>query len=205
MSSPALLAPVATVLLLAGTVSACSAGTNQTQPMASPIAREALPTAATSASVGLVPTRSTDTFESERYGYRLEVPAAWSASETPGAGGTHPGEPGVDTFKDGAGHTLSIVGEPAVALAGWTCAIGQHLQGEHDLDVEDVEDILVAGTPARISDYHLTISPYVIHYLTVEVVRDGQGLTLSMESTTGRDDEDRALLDRVLADFAWTT
>ena len=111
---------------------------------------------------------------------------------------------GVDTFNDHAGHTLSIVGEKAVALAEWTCSIGQHLQGEHALVVEDVEDTLVAGSPARISDYHMTISPYVIHYLTVEVVRDGQGLTLAMESTTGRDDEDRRLLDGILAGFSWT-
>lgn len=205
MNRRSALASTATWLLLVGVVSACSAGTSQSEAMASPIATEARPMADASASVGSIPTPSPGTFESERYGYRLEVPAAWRASETPGTGGTHPDEPGVDTFKDGAGHILSIVGEPAVALRGWTCAIGQHLQGEHDLAVEDVEDIVVAGSPARVSDYHMTISPYVIHYLTVEVVRDGQGLTLSMESTTGRDDEDRRLLDLVLSDFAWTT
>ena len=113
-----------------------------------------------------------------------------------GRAGLTPDEPGVDTFNDHAGHTLSIVGEKAVALAEWTCSIGQHLQGEHALVVEDVEDTLVASSPARISDYHMTISPYVIHYLTVEVVRDGQGLTLAMESTTGRDDEDRRLYEQ---------
>lgn len=199
------LASMPMVLLLAGVVGACSAGAGQAEAVASPAPTEGRPTAAASASVGSVPTPSTSAFVSERYGYRLEVPAGWRSSETPGTGGTHPGEPGVDTFNDGAGHILSIVGEPALALTGWTCAIGRHLQGEHELAVENVEDILVAGSPARVSDYHLTISPYVIHYLTVEVVRNGQGLTLSMESTTGRDDEDRSLLDRILADFAWTT
>ena len=199
------LVTISTVLLIAVTASACSPGTSQAGVVASPAATGGRGTTAVSASVGWAPTPSASAFLSERYGYRLQIPAAWSASETPGTGGTHPDEPGVDTFNDGAGHILSIVGEPAAALAGWTCAIGQHLQGEHDLAVENVEDILVAGSPARVSDYHMTISPYVIHYLTVEVVRDGQGLTLSMESTTGRDDEDRSLLDRVLADFAWTT
>jgi hypothetical protein len=138
-------------------------------------------------------------FASDRYGYRLVTPADWTVAETPGTGGVHPDEPGVDTFKDRIGHILSVVGEPTVpALELWSCTIGRHLQGEHHLAVETVDELIVDGIPARLSSYHLVIKPYVIHYLTVELVRGGQGLTFSLESTTGRDEEDRLLLDEIL-------
>lgn len=144
-------------------------------------------------------------FVSSRYGYQLVAPGNWTATETPGSGGTHPDEPGVDTFRDGEGHILSIVGEPAAALTSWTCAINKHLMGdEHGLAVEDSAAIDVAGVPGRISEYHLEIRPYVIHYLTVEAVRNGVGLTLSFESTTRRDVEDRQILDDLLRDFQWS-
>jgi hypothetical protein len=137
---------------------------------------------------------------SQRYRYSLRYPSSWTFAEPPGAGGVHPNEPGVDTYVDPVGRILSIVGESAApTLSGWTCAIGRHLQREHSLAVEAIEPLTVAGEPARLSSYHLVITPYVIHYLTVELVRDGQGLVLSLESTTGRDGEDRATLDRVLA------
>ena len=63
--------------------------------------------------------------------------------------------------------------------------------------------IEVAGEPARLSSYHLEIRPYVIHYLVVEVASGGRGLTLSLESTTKDDAGDRAVLDEVLASFAF--
>ena len=39
----------------------------------------------------------------------------------------------------------------------------------------------------------------MIHYLTAEVVVEGRGLTFSLESTTKRDDEDRRILDALIA------
>ena len=144
-------------------------------------------------------------FISSRYGYRLLAPDDWTATETPGTGGTHPDEPGVDTFRDREGHILSIVGEQAASLTTWTCAINKHLVGdEHRLRVENSAPIDVGGVPGRISEYHLEIRPYVIHYLTVETVRDGLGLTLSLESTTKRDVEDRQILDDLIRDFQWS-
>ena len=179
-------------------VSACAQ--QSSSPNATPIPLPAVPSASIS-----VASPTSDTFTSARYGYSLVRPTGWKVTETPGSGGVHPGEPGVDNFQDLLGHSLSIVGEPAVpALAEWTCAIGQHLQGEHALAVEKVEDLTVAGVPARLSDYHLVISPYVIHYLTVEIVRGQQGLTLSLESTTGNDAEDRAILDAILGQLSFT-
>lgn len=138
-------------------------------------------------------------FESNRYGYRLTYPPGWKATETFGTGGVHPDEPGVDTFRDTAGHILSVVSEPAPALAGWTCAIARHLEHDHGVRVEASEDLTVGGRPARLFEHHLEISPYVIHYLTVELVDQDRGLTFSMESTTKRDDEDRRTLDALMA------
>lgn len=144
-------------------------------------------------------------FTSARYGYTVAIPTGWKVTETPGTGGVHPDEPGVDTFKARAGHILSVVGEPNTpALAGWTCAINRHLGGEHDLDAVKVEMLSVGGEPARLSEFNLIIKPYLIHYLTVEVTRGGRGLTLSLESTIDDAARDREVLDAFLASFAFT-
>lgn len=136
-------------------------------------------------------------FVSDRYRYTLVVPAGWTSTATPGSGGLHPDEPGVDTFRDHRGHVLSVVGEAlavGTGLASWTCAISQHLSTEHAAPVESTESIEVAGLPARLTRHHVRIDPYVIHYLNVELVEGPIGLTLSMESTTGDDPADEALL-----------
>ncbi len=138
-------------------------------------------------------------FVSERHGYRLTVPPGWTVTETPGNGGLHPDEPGVDTFRDTLGHILSVTRDPAPSLAKWTCPIARHLEGDHGLAVESTEDAVVAGLPARLLEYHLHFDPYVTHYLTTEVVDGGRGMTLSLESTTGRDDEDRQILEGILS------
>lgn len=185
---------MASVAMLLG----CGAGTRGSPTtIASGVATTS--PASESPPVSGLPSTPGTVFESQRYGYRLVYPPGWTATETPGRGGVHPDEPGVDTFRDPGGHILSVVREPAPALTGWTCAIALHVQGEHQLSLETSEDITVAGVPARLLRYHLVIKPYVIHYLTVELVHDGAGLTLSLESTTGDDDQDRAVLDSLLA------
>ena len=125
------------------------------------------------------------------------VPDGWTVVETPGTGGLHPDEPGVDTYRDAQGHILTVVGERLAGgegLDAWTCAIGRHLTGEHATPVESTASIEAAGQDARLTRYHLHIDPYVIHYLNVELVNGDLGLTLSMESTTGKDVEDEAIL-----------
>jgi hypothetical protein len=154
-------------------------------------------TASTSAATG-------NEFASARHAYRLTVPPGWTVTETPGTGGLHPDEPGVDTFQDTLGHILSVTRDPAPALAQWTCPIARHLEGDHGLAVESTDDAVVAGLPARILHYHLKFDPYVVHYLTTELVDGGRGMTLSLESTTGRDDEDRAILDGILDSLVLT-
>ncbi len=139
-------------------------------------------------------------FASRRYDYALIVPPGWTINEAAGSGGLHPDEPGVDTFRDREGHILSVLGEPATALADWTSPIGEHLRGEHGLVADSQEDLTVAGVPARLAEYHLPIPPsYLIHYLDADVVSDGVGLVLSLESTTRDDAGDRAVLDRFLS------
>jgi len=149
-------------------------------------------------------TRAPTPFTSERYGYSLVVPPGWTVRETPGTGGLHPDEPGVDTFRDRFGHILSVVGAPATSLDGWTSAIDQHLEHDHGLAVESEDRVPAAGTTARISQYHLPVPPsYVIHYLDADLVAGGRGLTLSLESTTRDDAADRAVIDAFLASLAF--
>jgi len=65
---------------------------------------------------------------------------------------------------------------------------------EHETPVDSSEPLLAAGRNARLSRYHLHIDPYVIHYLDVELLHGGRGLTLSMESTAHDDAADEVVL-----------
>jgi hypothetical protein len=179
--------------LAAAFLAAACASTPGSPTAASPTASgDGIPTASPERPAGTA-------FASTRYGYRLRYPEGWRLSETPGSGGVHPDEPGVDTFRDRDGHTLSIVGEPVTSGAAWTCAIVRHLEGdEHQLTPDAVEQLTVAGREATLREHHLEIKPYVIHYLTVQLDDDGRGLTLSLESTTHDDAADRAILDGLL-------
>ena len=166
--------------------------------MVTSTAAVASPTPATGAAASAVAGAAVE-FVSERHGYGLTVPPGWTVTETPGNGGLHPDEPGVDTFRDTLGHILSVTRDPAPSLAKWTCPIARHLEDGHGLAVESTDDAVVAGLPARILEYHLHFDPYVTHYLTTELVDGGRGMTLSLESTTGRDNEDRHILDGILS------
>ena len=183
-------------------VVACSSATGSVGPTASPPAETLA--AATSVAASPAPsetaTPSGTAFASERYRYGLVLPEGWTMTETPGSGGLHPDEPGVDTLRDTA-RIISIVGEPVPAGSGlerWSCAIGEHLVGEHETPADSTEAIIVAGRPARLSRYHLHIDPYVIHYLNVELINGDMGLTISMESTAGDDAADEAVLRSLL-------
>ena len=140
-------------------------------------------------------------FVSSRYGYGLTIPDGWTLTEVPGTGGLHPDEPGVDTYQGTNGRILSVVGEtlaPGGNLGSWSCAIGQHLTRDHQTPVESTELLMVAGKTARLTRYHLHIDPYVIHYLNVEIVDGGEGLTLSMESTAHDDAADEVVIRSIL-------
>ncbi|HEY6570773.1 MAG TPA: hypothetical protein VIZ22_10800, partial [Candidatus Limnocylindrales bacterium] len=154
-------------------LAACAGGTAPAPSMAGvPTAPPAtasatrIPSAPAVATDGSQATRVDTPFESARYHYRLVVPAGWTINEVPGSGGLHPDEPGVDTFRDREGHILSIVGEPATDLVGWTSPVDLHLRQEHALKVEAHEALTVDGVPATLKAYHLPIPPsYLIHYL----------------------------------------
>jgi hypothetical protein len=142
---------------------------------------------------------------STRYHYQLVYPEDWEGVEVLGTGGVHPDEPGVDTYHGKHGYILSVVGQDGVpALAGWTCSIDRHLEVDHKLTPDLNETLTVAGVPAQLTGFHLVIAPYVIHYLNVKIVRDGEGLTLSLESTNKDDAMDRVVLDGLLAGLELT-
>ena len=207
------LATATAVVALVVAITGCGTATpgSGTSPTASTTpATPIAPTPASPAGTATPPVIATDgsqetrvdtVFASDRYGYRLVVPPGWTINEAPGSGGLHPDEPGVDTFRDREGHILSVVGEPADQLDGWTSAIDGHLRGaEHRLAVESDEALTIAGVPASLREYHLQIPPsYLIHYLDAALVSDGLGRVLSLESTTRDDPGDRAVLDRFLS------
>jgi hypothetical protein len=193
---------VVAACVLAASVVACAASSTSESPRQS-----AVPTTAAIAPSALpVPSASSvavdgTPFVSTRYGYGLVVPDGWTVTETPGTGGLHPDEPGVDTYRGPEGRILSVVGEPVAAgtsIDGWTCAIDRHLTTEHETPVESTAPLLVDGQAARLTRFHLHIDPYVIHYLDVELVHGEVGLALSMESTTHDDVADETILRTLL-------
>jgi hypothetical protein len=199
-------------VVLAAILGACGTGgkattaaTATTQMTASPAATPPIdgPAATTPAPpAATAPTTAGTPFTSTRYGYSLVVPEGWTVTETPGTGGLHPDEPGVDTFHGPGGRILSVVGEPVppgTGLESWSCSIGKHLAGEHQTPVEATEVLIAAGQTTRLTKYHLHIDPYVIHYLNAEVINGETGLTLSMESTAHDDAADEAVFRAWLA------
>lgn len=140
-------------------------------------------------------------FRSTRYGYGLAVPAGFTATEAPGAGGLHPAEPGVDTFDDGHGTRLYVIRFTVPAgmrLTDWVCPVSTHFATEHRLAAELSEGLTIGGQAARLSMYHLRIPPYVTLYLEAEVVKGTSGYAFGLESTRTMDAEDRTLFDEVL-------
>lgn len=145
-------------------------------------------------------------FHSDRYGYRLAVPAGWTATPNPGAGGVHPGDPGVDVFTDGRGNTLYIVAEPVPAGTSgdaWTSGVARHLEVDHGLTADGRTDVVVDGRPGRLIEYHLRFDPYVTHELVTQVIRGERGYAITLEGLDGRDADDRALLETLLAGFVF--
>ena len=212
--------------MLAGVLIAACAGASTTTPTAaggaSTIGSSSRPTAGPSNAAASSMTRtpsssaagapsavappSPTAFHSDRYGYRLAVPAGWKATENPGTGGVHPGDPGVDVFTDGRGNTLYIIAEPVPAGTSsdaWTSGVAGHLEVDHGLTPDGSTDVVVGGLPGRLIDYHLRFDPYVTHELVTQVVRDERGYAITLEALGGRDADDQALLETLLAGFAF--
>ncbi len=194
---PAALVAVAAVLSIAA---GCASG----DPSGAKPDGSAAPSAVGASTVVVVPSPSSTAFHSDRHGYSVTMPGRWSTNEPPGAGGVHPDEPGVDTFRNG-GHVFYVTAETTTGQpSAWTCAIVQHLEGpDHGLTARTTGPLTVDGVPGRLSEFELLIKPYRIHYLEAEVVRAGRGYALSLESTTGDDAGDRAVLDGLIAGFSF--
>ncbi len=149
------------------------------------------------------------TFTSGRHGYSWTLPTGWSVTETPGSGGVHPGEPGLDTFTDGRGTTVTI-GVTAVAptqqLASWICPVVAHLEDFHGEPREAVASMTLGGVPATISTFHFTAPPYRVLELEVQAIRGTQGFFLSWTDTLTpvvSDDTQRASFLQLLAGFSF--
>ena len=145
------------------------------------------PTSTVSAAVSpATEERIEGTFTSARHGYAWTLPAGWSVTETPGSGGVHPGEPGLDTFTDGRGTTVTV-GVTAVAptqqLALWVCPVVAHLESVHGEPREAVANLTLGGVPATISTFHFVAPPYRVLELEVEAIRGAQGYFLSWTDT----------------------
>jgi len=149
------------------------------------------------------------TFTSTRYRYSFTLPAGWSVTEVPGSGGVHPGEPGLDTFTDGRGTTVTV-GVVAVAptqqLGAWIGPVIAHLEQVHGEPREAVAQLTLGGLPASISTFHFVAPPYRVLELEVEAIRGSQGYYLSWTDTispTVPDADQRSRFIGLLRGFAY--
>ena len=101
--------------LLTLAVAACATATPSAAPATFPSSPSPSPSPALSATAGPSAASGAE-FASERHGYRLTVPPGWTVTETPGNGGLHPDEPGVDTFRDTVGTSSA---SPATRRHRW--------------------------------------------------------------------------------------
>jgi hypothetical protein len=171
-----------------------------------------VPTSSISAGASLATEeRIQGTFTSARYGYTWALPVGWSVTETPGSGGVHPGEPGLDTFTDGRGSTITV-GVTAVAasqqLASWICPVVAHLESVHGEPREAVASVTLGGVPATISTFHFVAPPYRVLELEVEAIRGTQGFFLSWTDTlvpTVTDASQMTRFEQLLAGFSFAT
>ena len=212
-----MLRPVA-LGLAAGLLSACQAGaTAPASAVPTHSSRGSVPGDATStpstatfaALPSAAPERIEGTFTSARYGYTWALPGGWTVTETPGAGGVHPGEPGLDTFTDGRGTTVTV-GVTAVAptqqLSSWICPVVVHLEDFHGEPREAVASMTLGGVPATISTFHFTAPPYRVLELEVQAIRGAQGFFLSWTDTLTPVVPDREQMSRykqLLAGFSF--
>jgi hypothetical protein len=149
------------------------------------------------------------TFMSSRYGYDWILPGGWSVTETPGTGGVHPGEPGLDTFTDGRGTTVTVgvtTVAPTQLLTSWICPVVAHLEDFHGEPREAVASMSLGAVPATISTFHFTAPPYRVLELEVQAIRGTQGFFLSWTDTlspTVPDDLQRARFLQLLTGFSF--
>ncbi len=166
-------------------------------------------TTATPAGPAATPERIDGTFTSSRHGYTWVLPAGWSVTETPGTGGVHPGEPGLDTFSDGKGTTITV-GVVAVAanqqLSSWICPVVAHLEDFHVEPREAVASTTLGGLPATISTFHFVAPPYRVLELEVQALRGTQGFFLSWTDTltpTVPDPDQMTRFEQLMAGFSF--
>ena len=172
---------------------------------------DAPPAAATARALGpaATPEQIEGTFISGRYGYRWTLPAGWTVTETPGTGGVHPGEPGLDTFTDGRGTTVTVgvtTVAPTQQLASWICPVVAHLEDFHDEPREAVASMTLGGVPATISTFHFVAPPYRVLELEVQVIRGTKGFFLSWTDTlvpTVADPAQMARFEQLLTGFSF--
>ncbi|HXX61170.1 MAG TPA: hypothetical protein VEI48_07770 [Candidatus Sulfotelmatobacter sp.] len=204
------------VLSVAALAAACQSNASAVSPAPSVAVPSAdasdVPSATTTASLArpaATPEAIDGTFTSERYRYGWQLPAGWTVTETPGSGGVHPGEPGLDTFTDRRGTTITV-GVVAVAatqqLASWICPVVAHLEDLHGEPREAVASISLGGVPATISTFHFVAPPYRVLELEVQAIHGTQGFFLSWTDTlspTVPDPDQMARFEALLAGFSF--
>jgi hypothetical protein len=204
------------VMLAVALVAACQAGASvpTSEPsVASTSANvsDAPSAVATATAMGpaATPEQIEGTFTSGRYGYRWALPGGWTVTETPGSGGVHPGEPGLDTFTDGRGTTVTvgvITVAPTQQLTSWICPVVAHLEDFHDEPREAVASMTLGGVPATISTFHFVAPPYRVLELEVQAIRGTKGFFLSWTDTlvpTVADQAQMARFEQLLTGFSF--
>ncbi len=171
------------------------------------------PSAAATTATAVGPTATPESIEgsftSSRYSYAWALPAGWTVTETPGTGGVHPGEPGLDTFTDGRGTTVTVgvtTVAPTQQLASWICPVVAHLEAFHGEPREAVASIALGGVPATISTFHFVAPPYRVLELEVQAIRGTKGFFLSWTDTlvpTVADPTQMARFEQLLTGFSF--
>ena len=157
------------------------------------------------------PERIDGTFTSSRHGYTWVLPAGWSVTETPGSGGVHPGEPGLDTFSNGRGTTITVgvvTVAPTQQLSSWICPVVAHLEDFHGEPREAVASVALGGVPATISTFHFVAPPYRVLELEVQAIRGAQGYFLSWTDTlvpTASAPDQMTRFEQLMAGFSFET
>lgn len=165
--------------------------------------------------------KAAGTFNSPAYGYRIVLPTGWTAvaAERRLDDGAPPvtGGPVTDIFAERATRRIRQLSVPAVvvgaqrvapgtSLADWTArVIGIVSTFKGCAQPVNREDLTVGGVPAVLLTYPNCPAGSGLYHLWVALVHDGLAYQIVWFNHPGREVEDRALLQRMLASAAFSS
>lgn len=133
---------------------------------------------------------------STTHGYSYALPEDWEVTEDPdGLTLQGPGANWIYTFSDDV--------EPGMTLNAWTSGLIAYNQQESSAKPESNTAGTVAGQPARLLTYHVTIEGDPLYVVYGVFLRDGRAYEVAWFSTPGSEVTDRAMFERFLAQLSF--